>query len=72
LARTIRSTVGSFGVAYRSTFKCITKEPMDESPTENFEHIEHARHAAHDGDPFLSTVAMTVNSLAITGLTQSR
>ncbi len=42
---------------------------MDESPTEHLEHAEHAEHAAHSGDPFLTTVSVTIAILAVIAAT---
>jgi hypothetical protein len=42
---------------------------MDESPTENFEHVEHAEHVAHLGDAFLTQVSITIAILAVVAAT---
>ena len=39
--------------------------PLDESPTEHFQHAEHAAHIAGSGDPFLSKVSITIAVLAV-------
>ena len=41
----------------------------DDSPMEHMEHAEHAEHAAHSGDPFLTTVSVTIAILAVVAAT---